>query len=77
MGSEHRLTESVDGREWVQLCVDGMEMEGNGMMTPMTLGCVSNLVTPALGQWLVSGPVNGALLFPHRHMIIFIRKMIQ
>lgn len=30
MGSEHRLTESVDGREWVQLRVDGMEMEGNG-----------------------------------------------
>jgi hypothetical protein len=30
VGSEHRLTESVDGREWVQLSVDGMEMEGNG-----------------------------------------------
>ena len=44
-----------------------MEMGGNGMMTPMTLGCVSNLVTPALGQWLVSGPVNGATVSAPSH----------
>lgn len=29
--------------------------------------CVSNLVTPALGQWLVSGPVNGATVSASSH----------